>query len=80
MSCFIVGFGLAFIIYRKKETVSSIAELSVQERKIYKLLEEGLSNKEISEAHNIGVNTVKSHVSSILSKLKMKSRKEIMRD
>jgi len=78
--CFIVGFGIAFFIYRKKETESSIAELSVQERKIYKLLEEGLSNKEISEAHNIGVNTVKSHVSSILSKLKMKSRKEIMRD
>ena len=78
-ACFLLGFGIAFLITRKKEVASNIAELSVQERKIYKLLEEGLSNKEISEAHNIGVNTVKSHVSSILSKLKLKSRKEIMR-
>lgn len=77
--CFILGFGLAYFITRKTEVVSSIAELSVQERKIYKLLEEGLSNKEISEAHNIGVNTVKSHVSSILSKLNVKSRKDIMK-
>ena len=77
-ACFVFGFGIAFFILRKKKVKNGIAELSVQEKKIYKLLEEGLSNKEISEAHNIGVNTVKSHVSSILSKLKLKSRKEIM--
>lgn len=56
----------------------SVSLLSVQEKKIYRLLQEGMSNKEISIEHNIGVNTVKSHVSSILSKMKVKSRKEIM--
>ncbi len=43
------------------------------------MLQEGKTNKEISEEHNIGVNTVKSHVSSILSKLKLKSRREVMK-
>lgn len=56
----------------------NVALLSVQEKKIYRLLQQGMSNKEISMEHNIGINTVKSHVSSILSKMKVKSRKEIM--
>ena len=75
------GFLLGFLIFRKSKPnqSSAISELSVQEKKIYKLLEEGLSNKEISEHHNIGINTVKTHVSSILAKLNMKSRKEIMK-
>ena len=45
--------------------------LSVQERKIYTLLKEGKSNKEISEELNIGLSTVKSHASNIYSKLKI---------
>lgn len=63
----------------KNEKKSSLLKsLSVQERKIYSLLKEGKSNKEISEEHNIGVSTVKSHVSSIYTKLSVKSRKEII--
>ena len=50
--------------------------LSVQERKIFQLIQSGKSNKEISEEYNIGISTVKSHVSNIYAKLNIKSRKE----
>tara|TARA_R110000796_G_scaffold41772_4_gene103497 strand:+ start:80103 stop:81104 length:1002 start_codon:yes stop_codon:yes gene_type:complete len=55
-----------------------IKKLSVQERKIFDLLKNGATNKEISEEFNIGISTAKTHVSSILTKLNIKSRKEIM--
>lgn len=55
-----------------------IKKLSVQERKIFDLLKKGATNKEISEEFNIGISTVKTHVSSILNKMNFKSRKEIM--
>ncbi len=55
-----------------------IKNLSVQERKILELLQRGATNKEISDQFNIGVNTVKSHVSSILTKMNLKSRKDIL--
>ncbi|GGG22284.1 hypothetical protein GCM10011344_23770 [Dokdonia pacifica] len=66
--------------YAKTGTRSSkkLKALSVQERKIFDLIKAGHSNKEISEQHNIGVSTVKSHVSNIYSKLQIKSRKEAM--
>lgn len=53
-----------------------IETLSIQERKIFGLLQEGLSNKEISAECNISLSTVKSHVGSIYSKLNIKSRRE----
>jgi DNA-binding CsgD family transcriptional regulator len=53
-------------------------KLSIQERKIYEMLQHGATNQEISDNFNIGMSTVKSHVSSIFSKLNIKSRKEIM--
>jgi DNA-binding CsgD family transcriptional regulator len=59
-------------------TNNPIKKLTVQERKVLDLLKEGATNKEISEEFNIGISTVKSHVSSILTKLNVKSRKEIM--
>jgi DNA-binding CsgD family transcriptional regulator len=52
--------------------------LSVQERRILTLLQKGATNQQISDEFNIGINTVKSHVSSIYSKLKIKSRNEVM--
>lgn len=66
--------------YSKKSSKPSkkLKALSVQERKIFDLIKAGHSNKEISEQHNIGVSTVKSHVSNIYSKLHIKSRKEAM--
>jgi len=63
--------------YRGKNN-NLIKSLSVQERKIFTLLKDGKSNKEISEEFNIGLSTVKSHVNNIYSKLNIKSRKEGM--
>jgi len=51
--------------------------LSIQERRVFQLVSEGKSNKEISAELNIGLSTVKSHVHSIYGKLGIKSRKEI---
>ena len=83
-----VGFGFVFFLlgiflhkwYAVKSTKTSkkLKALSVQERKIFDLIKAGHSNKEISEQHNIGISTVKSHVSNIYSKLQIKSRKEAM--
>ncbi|MGB0430780.1 MAG: helix-turn-helix domain-containing protein, partial [Bacteroidia bacterium] len=80
-----IGIGFSIFWLKKRENLNPfesksqlLNELSVQEKKVHRLLENGLSNKEISNELNIGVNTVKSHVSSILNKLKIKSRKEIM--
>jgi DNA-binding CsgD family transcriptional regulator len=52
--------------------------LSLQERKVYDLLKEGMSNQEIADSLNIGVSTVKSHLTSIYSKLGVKSRKALV--
>ena len=63
-------------LFRKNNNLTN--GLSVQERKIFALIKDGKSNKEISDILNIGLNTVKSHVSSIYSKLKIGSRKEVL--
>jgi DNA-binding CsgD family transcriptional regulator len=68
---------LAYIkLFKKKQNL--LQDLSVQERKIFALLLEGKSNKEISEILLIGLSTVKSHVNNIYSKLEINSRKDLM--
>lgn len=62
-----------FVRERKRRKINS---LSIQERKIFELLQKGASNQEISDEYNIELSTVKSHISSIFSKLHIKSRKE----
>ena len=71
----LIGFLLGRIKFKSKD---SLQTLSVQERKVYALLKSGASNQEIASHFNIGISTVKTHVSSILNKLKVKSRKELM--
>lgn len=68
---------ISILIYSKKRN-QRVEKLSIQERKIFDLIRNGLSNKEISAECNIELTTVKSHISSIYSKLKIKSRKEAM--
>lgn len=76
---FLSGLGTNYF-YRKQKNKNSnlLKTLSVQERKILTLLQQGKSNKEISEEHSIGISTVKSHVSNILNKLEIKSRKDVL--
>ena len=67
------------LINRNKKPVERTASLlSLQERKVYDLLQAGKSNKEISSVLHIEVSTVKSHVYKIYSKLGIKSRKELV--
>ncbi len=81
-------FGLAFLLaiaggyillrYRKKEGKNPYQSLTVQERKIFGLLKDGRSNKEISDECGISLSTVKSHVNNIYSKLNISSRTDVM--
>lgn len=71
----IVVFLLWKFRYKKNRNYK---KLSIQERKIYELLQQGVTNQEISNHFNIGLSTVKSHVSSIYGKLNIKSRKDIL--
>ena len=75
---FVLGAFLMKWYSGKDSTSKKLKVLSIQERKIFDLIKSGYSNKEISEAHNIGLSTVKSHVSNIYAKLQIKSRKEAM--
>jgi DNA-binding CsgD family transcriptional regulator len=75
LSLVVAIFTTIFFRNRKK---GRIKKLSVQERKIFELLQEGASNQEIADKYNIELSTVKSHVSNIFSKLNIKSRKEVM--
>jgi len=71
----IIGYLIWKYILKK---TSGIEELSIQERKVFDLLRKGATNQEISDQCNIGLSTVKSHVSSIYSKLNVKSRRDIL--
>lgn len=74
----LVGIILISILIYFKSKTPKIKQLSLQERKIFDLIQNGLSNKEISAECHIELSTVKSHVGSIYSKLNIKSRKEAM--
>jgi len=82
LSCilFTLAGGSLLMIYFKhsKKERNPVYELTVQERKIYALISEGKSNKEISELLNISLSTVKSHINNIYSKLNIYSRKDIL--
>jgi DNA-binding CsgD family transcriptional regulator len=54
-----------------------IASLTIKEREILKMVNDGLSNKEIAEQLFVEVSTVKSHISNIYQKMAIKSRKEV---
>ncbi len=76
---FIIALFIFFTVnklLKKKRNI--LKDLSVQERKIYALILEGKSNKEISDLLMISLSTVKSHVNNIYSKLDVNSRKEIL--
>ena len=81
---FIIGSGVVILVnlllYSRKikRRLSPLTELTIQERKVFLLLKEGKSNKEIAEECAVSVSTVKSHVNSIFSKLRINSRKEII--
>jgi DNA-binding NarL/FixJ family response regulator len=55
---------------------TSVGELPPQERRVFELIGEGLSNREIAENMFLAEKTIKNYVTSILSKLGMQRRTE----
>jgi DNA-binding NarL/FixJ family response regulator len=55
------------------------AVLTPREREVYVLLRDGRTDREIAEALTISLWTVKHHVGSILQKLSLTSRREVLR-
>ena len=51
--------------------------LSPQEQKVFELMNQELSNKEIAEKLFVSLSTIKTHINNIYSKLSISSRKEI---
>ncbi|MFO7617828.1 MAG: LuxR C-terminal-related transcriptional regulator [Bacteroidales bacterium] len=79
LTALLAGAGVpVYFRWRKRSARNPYQSLTVQERKVFGLIREGRSNKEISEICAISLSTVKSHVNSIYSKLKLTSRTDVM--
>ena len=59
---------------RQPASTDPLAELSDQERRIFALIGEGLSNREIADRMSLAEKTVKNYVSNVLGKLGMQRR------
>ncbi|QCQ90021.1 response regulator transcription factor [Rhodococcus sp. SGAir0479] len=59
---------------RSERTVDPLAELSDQERAVFDLIGEGLTNREIAERLFLAEKTIKNYVSRLLAKLGMQRR------
>ena len=55
----------------------AVERLTTREREIVRLIDRGLSNKEIAFQLSISVSTVKNHVHSILEKMSLRRRSEV---
>lgn len=70
-----------FILIRRKKEKKTFVDyktvLSPQEQKVFNLMNEKLTNKEIGEQLFISLSTVKTHINNIYSKLSISSRKDI---
>lgn len=70
---------LSFLyLIRNKNKASPLHKLTLQERRIYYLLKDSKSNKEMASDLSISLSTVKSHVNKVYSKLGVNSMKEIL--
>ena len=61
---------------RGSEEQQQLSQLSEQERRIFDLIGEGMSNRQIAEQLFLAEKTVKNYVSNLLSKLGMSRRTE----
>ncbi|MFZ2511480.1 MAG: response regulator transcription factor [Gordonia sp. (in: high G+C Gram-positive bacteria)] len=61
----------------KKEKTDPLAELTGQEREVFRLIGEGLTNRQIAERMFLAEKTIKNYVSHILAKLDMQRRTQV---
>ncbi|GAA3959647.1 response regulator transcription factor [Gordonia caeni] len=61
----------------KKEKHDPLAELTGQEREVFHLIGEGLTNRQIAERMFLAEKTIKNYVSHILAKLDMQRRTQV---
>lgn len=62
---------------RRAQENFRVQQLNAQELRVFELLAEGMSNKEIAKTINLSQNTVRNYVSMILDKLGLTNRTEI---
>ena len=60
----------------QRQSAVGTAQLTVREREVLQLIDQGLSNKDIAQRLSIEVRTVKNHVHNILEKLQVHRRGE----
>ena len=70
--------GLASILVFRRKRRPVLSDLSRQERNIQKLIVAGKTNKEIANELFISLSTVKTHITNIYSKLKVRNRQELL--
>ncbi|MCB1504288.1 MAG: response regulator transcription factor [Hyphomicrobiaceae bacterium] len=58
----------------RESDAAAIARLTARQRRVFGLLGDGLSNKEIARMLSLHESTVKVHVSAILAKLECRNR------
>ncbi len=63
-------------MHQDREAAAAVASLSERERQVCALIAEGFTNPEIAQRLYLSVDTVKSHVRSILAKFHVESRGE----
>ena len=61
----------------KQEKTDPLAELTGQEREVFRLIGEGLTNRQIAERMFLAEKTIKNYVSHILAKLDMQRRTQV---
>ncbi|QRY63849.1 response regulator transcription factor [Gordonia sp. PDNC005] len=62
---------------RKGEPTDPLAQLTSQEREVFTLIGEGLTNRQIADRMFLAEKTIKNYVSRILSKLDMQRRTQV---
>ena len=63
---------------RRRPVVAAIEELTPREKEIFLLVAKGLSNAEVAQSAFVEETTVKTHIASILSKLALRSRVQVV--
>lgn len=79
MLLMVILLGTSFYLkHQKKLHKNPLKDLTPQERRVYSLLREGKSNKDIADILSISISTVKSHINNIYSKMNISSRRELL--